>query len=611
MFSGYNVVLDHAVQFIDGRRRIPSTKSFKGVNEENTIYISAMGTCASTGRMLKKCKRCKEKDKSLRKRKRKREENEIWNELDEENNNKLIQLFSSGENVIDENGELKFRIRVGCCVGVSKQHHINHISYNGGKETLEIHKACEGLLLTLQAVLPHDASINCYFSKPIRILGKVTDADRQKFSPDYKFLEKGEIFPPVVNHIENDIEDVGSMFQFKRSFIGCSSCAAKGDRVLFSKVDPSKVKPSVLLQHFATTFKTVFENVFSKRQISSICNDSFFANPPLESFTSNTPSMLQVYTILAVGACMSGYLDTAEKFWERATKLADNLSQQDISEKNEVLLLADGLNRVSFYYGSGSDPEKGFYFSEKSYERLSLLSKTYPEVLDMDVYETALWSRATYKMDKFTLNEVKLWAIERNNFDILSYVIFLQVITRILPDLREFVSIKTKDKNSIIENNGKCSPEEFMIYFNELKNVFEKTGYKNYTSGNHKYTKLIEEGFGCIESWMNGDKVKGLEQARSAAIQCSLLEYPQFPSLIPTYFACIVCAKVAETKHPSSIPYIDYAELCIKSFSRVTHFRWVRIIADYFIKKIDVITGRCIEMNTCPLRDRNFDNFST
>lgn len=610
MFCGYKATLDQSIQFVDGRRRVgPAT--FQNKHDENSIFISAIGTCVTTGKKLIKCKRCREKDKSLRKRKRKRDEATIWSELDEENNNKLIQLFSTGDKDIDENGELRFRIRIGCCVGVTKQHHLNHISNADGDNKAEIHKTCEGLLLTIQADLNSGRALTCFSSTPIRILGKVTDADRQKFFPPYKFLDKEEptplLFDPSSENPPEDIEDVGKMFKSRRNFNGCSSCAAKGDRELFSKMNPSTVKPSILMQYFANTFSHVFENVFTKRQIMSMCNDSFFSNPPLEKFESDSPSMLQVYTILAVGACISGYLDSAERFWDRAIKLAEKLVQEEIFDKKEVLLLADGLNRVSFYFGSGGNPLKGAYFNDKSYACLEHLAKNnHPEVYDMAVYETALWSQTTYSLDENTLSKAKEWAIQRDNIEMLSYVLFLQVIVRIVPELREYVALMINNKSyvpNVNTYNLDCSAP-----FNELRLLFERARYSELICGTHKYDKLIQEGFGCIESWCKGDRVKGLEQAKAAAIQSSLLEHPQFPALIPTYFACIICVKVAETKHPSSQVFIDYTELCIKSFSRISHFRWVRLIADYFIKRIDIASGRCIEMNTCPLRDRNFES---
>lgn len=605
MYCGYKAILDQSIQFVDGRRRLgPATVTDD--QNGNSIFISAIGTCASTGKKLIKCKRCREKDKSLRKRKRKRDESTIWSELDEENNNKLIQLFSTGDKDIDENGELRFRIRIGCCVGVTKQHHLNHVSSDDGDHKAEIHKTCEGLLLTIQADVSNSRSLTCFASTPIRILGKVTDADRQKFFPPFKHLEKEELVQVAPVDTHDDIEDVGKMFKSRRNFKGCSSCAAKGDRELFSKMNPSKVKPSILLQYFATTFSHVFENVFTKRQIMSMCNDTFFSNPPLDKFESDSAAMLQVYTILAVGACISGYLDSAERFWDRAIKLAEKLVLQDISDRKEVLLLADGLNRVSFYFGSGGNPVKGAYFNEKSYRCLiNIAANNHPEILDMSVYETAVWSHITYTMDENVLSRAKEWALSRNNPEILSYIMFLQIVIQIVPELKEYVAVMI---NSSHMPDIYAPTLDIMPTFTELRQLFDRSGYSNLSCGTHSYNRLIEEGFGCLESWLKGDKMRGLEQARAAAIQCSLLEHPQYPALIPTYFACIVCVKVAETKHPSAMAFIDYTELCIKSFSRISHFRWVRLIADYFIKRIDIISGRCIEMNTCPLRDRNFES---
>lgn len=515
--------------------------------------------------------------------------------MDEENNDKLIQLHSTGERIIDEQGELRFRIRIGCCVGVSKQHHINHIANEGQK--LEIHKNCEGMILIFKA--DYDTSSLKYsMDQPIRILGKVTETERQKCLNTIHHEED------ILSH-EADIEEVGNIFNSSRNFVGCSSCAAIGDKELFTSTKTSPiVKPSILIRHFIKTFKSLFHNVFTKKQLENMCNDSFFINPPLEKFDDCTPSMLQILTILAVGACMSGYLGTADKFWEKATQLANILSNSKFKEKYDALLFADGLNRVSFYYGSGSDPIQGAYYSEKAYQCLSELSLYHADVLDLDVYETTLWSRMTFTLDMKTLDYSYQWALKKNNLEIMTFSLFLKVITCLLPDLREYILNKI-ERLDLLENDINQTDDDCIENFNNLKLLFKRSEYYTASCGNHTYGKLIDDGFECFENWINGDKAKALDKARSAAIQCSLFEHPQYPLLIPTYLTCTVCVWISETRHPSSYPYLDYAELCIKSFSRVSHYRWVRIIVDYFIKKIDVISGRCIEMNTCPLRDKS------
>lgn len=513
--------------------------------------------------------------------------------MDEENNDKLIQVHTTGDKVINDQGELKFRIRIGCCVGVSKQHHINHMSNEGNK--LEIHKNCEGMIITFKAKY-NKSSLKFSFDQPIRILGKVTESERQKLNMNSNHEE-------FSSH-EADIEEVGNIFNSSRNFVGCSSCAAIGDKELFTNNSKtSNIKPSILIRYFIKTFKSLFHNVFTKKQIESMCNDSFFINPPLEKFEDCTPSMLQILTILAVGACMSGYLGTADKFWEKATKLANLLSDSTFTEKYDSLLFADGLNRVSFYYGSGSDPIYGSFYSEKAYQCLIELSQKYDDILDLDVYETALWSRMTFTLDKETLDHAYEWALKRNNLEVMTFSLFLKIIACVLPDLREFILNKIERLDLLV--NGTYQNDDCIENFNQLKLLFKRSEYYKASCGNHTYSKLIDYGFECFESWINGDKTKALDKARSAAIQCSLFEYPQYPLLIPTYLTCAVCVWIAETRHPSSYPYIDYAELCIKSFSRVSHYRWIRIIVDYFIKKIDIISGRCIEMYTCPLRDKN------
>lgn len=170
---GQPITFDPRIVFRDGRRRNSQR------NTGNDIVLNLWGTCASTGQEVRKCSRCIEKDKVLTQRKRKRDTNLVWNESDDESNSRLIQVLTSGNEVVDSSGEVKFRIRIGCCVGVNKQHHLNHLSMDNN---IEMHKGCPGLTLSL-SVSEKNSTIATVASQPLRILGKVTTADRKKFGP--------------------------------------------------------------------------------------------------------------------------------------------------------------------------------------------------------------------------------------------------------------------------------------------------------------------------------------------------------------------------------------------------------------------------------------------
>lgn len=761
------VNLDDSVAFVDGRRRQDNAEPHP--LPESGISITAIVTCASTGKKLDKCKKCVEKDKSLRKRKRKRDEDVLWSEQDEENNNKLVQLYSTGTEQFNEDGDLKVKLRIGCCVGVTKQHHLNHVVVDpeSCQETLDIHRTCDGVLLTLivnidSKLLPGSGrappgvcQLTATMHSPIRILGKVTEAERQKqsnkdeddehLSPDEaptpelsvlgatangssdrstpQYLDMGvysqfapskaspeETKPvltdsseigalrtlpmgPVValptadesestgdqvskriiksspskpssNEPEHvlpsnpsaqaeyanavpgrqwstdlpaDIEEMGFSKETRRHFKGCSSCAARGDRELFTSVTPVKLRPSIILNHFKTKYRAVFERVIPGQILQDMSRDTnrFFAEPPFESFSANSPSMLQVYTVLAVGACISGYMDSAEKFWAHAIRLAQTLIVSPVSGAKDTTLLADGLNRISYYFGSGGDAATGAYFNNQAIKCLQQLATSHKDrVFSLPVYETALWSCVTYHLDRQTIEEAHAWAVGQNNTDMRCYTLFLKVMTTCMPDLKDFVSSICRLDSlhnftgpslaSLHPYTNFVSPtamntdlqadqlqQEAYNALVTLRQLYQQNS--TFSPANAwQYEQLADTGFQAMESWFKGERQTAAALAKLAAIQASLIEVPQFPALIPTYFACFICCFEAEdaalqlkqpTGSSSFSPFGDYTELLIKAFTRVSHYRWIRPLVDYFVQRLSLSLGRQLELHTCPLRE--------
>ena len=794
------VNLADSVAFVDGRRR---TDGAAYDSKETGISVTAVATCASTGRRLEKCKKCREKDKSLRKRKRKRDEEVLWSDQDEENNGKLVQLYSAGTEKFDEDGNLAIRFRIGCCVGVTKQHHLNHVNTNNETniDALEIHRSCDGIILTVLITIdpkltPQPSTtltsyqISATHQTPVRILGKVTETERLKLAqkdeeeehstseedagsseetanhhhhhhshshaehntnsmnvtetpapqlrrgatpstfgaptiqgihvhgiedihvdPDAYYngestmkrvLRSGTVvdeqqhilpagaagLPQYASQVPSnptwsprgkpttDIEEIALALGSRRQTKGCSSCAARGDRELFSTISPMKLSPSLILNHFRTKYRAVFERVFAAPILQDMTRDTsrFFAEPPFEAFGHSSPAMLQVDTVLAVGACISGYMDSAEKFWAHAIQLSQELISRRITGAKDITLLADGLNRISYYFGSGGDAARGAYYNSQAVKCLQLLAGSghSDRIYSLPVYETALWSSVTYNLDRQTLDQAHAWAIGQKNHDMHCYTLFLKVVSSCIPDLQQFIATACRLEQPGSANVGKGVPKRSLgalhpyspaamgigedangsgngslfqatplmggnVSSNQaqaesalasLTEVYMGAGY----ASNHaqKYSVLADNGFRAMEAWLKGDRVTAAAHARTAAIQASIIELPNFAALIPTYFACFICCFEAEdyamqsqrqqqsqqagsTQAPNattieSQAFGDYTELCIKAFTRVSHYRWVRILVDYFVHRLNATFGRIVEVHTCPLREGTYDH---
>lgn len=621
ILSGHPIVFDPKITFVDGRRRNPAADASGG--KKVPLHFTIHGNCATTGRPLRKCKRCREKDRALTKRKRKRDESSIWSDADEENNSKIIQVLSTGDEIIDDEGEVKFRLRIGCCVGVNKQHHMNHLGSDDetGKEKLDIHKNCDGLALAVEVATPdHRNVITMTAKENIRVLGKVTDTDRERYKTAHSEVVNAQPVNSVVNNtlapivpankkiklepvhrqeeaITNDIEELPD--EAKRRDVGCSACSAKCDTELFSVISPCKLKPSVILNHFASNYRTVFDSMFPT-PMRSLYTTEFF-NRPFSEFTDpQSPAMLQVYTVLGVGACVAGYMDAAEKFWDTAIALGDTLLQSKVTSKKDIILLADGLNRISFYFGSGGDATKARFYNAHAHHLLeNLVQNGHNDILDMPVYETAVWSRLTYNLDIATLRAGFEWAKQRGRRDVQIYSLFLWIMTLCTPELHKFNEKPASGSSNQQQIIADQLREHLLGLFRDMKSLVEEARYKQVYDGNRSYRKLVEEGLLAMEFWLIGNKEDAAAHASRATIQASLFDSPKFPALVPIYFAAYVNLQMTAVDVDK---YADQAELCIRAFSRICNFRWARILADFLTSALEQTTGTMMDISYCPLR---------
>lgn len=790
LLRNQSVSISPAVAFVDGRRRADAATHD---GKSNGITVTAVATCASTGQHLEKCIKCREKDKALRKRKRKRDQEELWQEQDEIANTKLVQLYSTGTEQVNDEGILNIRLRIGCCIGVTKQHHLNHVKsvHEGSKEVLEIHKSCEGtvitVILTVSPSLLGDSiptsnnglvHLTASTHTPIRVLGKVTDAERQKLmvkesssesrgvtsSSDEQSSESDDnsaaalVEPPArepkhdrfathtaeapapklkkpveVKHVPmatvthsiepletpmippeptvetnpkrtmtrndadgnqthflptdaallpayaaqvpnqtwpgssgiSDIEELSMGWRSRRQFKGCSSCAAKGDRELFSTISPSKINPLIVLQHFGKAYKSAFERAMPSTNLEVLSQRDaaqLFAQPSLDAASGPTPAKLQVYSVLAVCSCITGFLDSAHKFWSWAIEIADSLLALPLTrDPMETAIFADGLNRLAYYFGAGGDCAKGAFYNAQAVKCLQALAASGHAnlVYTLPVYETALWSYVTYRLDTKTIQETQNWATAQSKHEMLAYTYFLQLLDICIPDLKEYVALASQLNNLSAEfqgliishqiprvplsalhpfkvqslpsspflpipgfTNGDMMDTQMIDQRTEalrlvaaLRNLYYEAGFINTTMRTSANT-IIEHGFAAMEAWFAGDTAAAAENARTTLIQSSLQDFPRFPSLIHIHFSCFVCLYLAEDSAMpqqqmqgdyTESPWIDYVELGVKAFTRVSHYRWIRVLIDYFVQRLDAYLGRHVEIHTCPLRHDSFD----
>lgn len=141
---GHSVTCDEQSTFYDMRRKQapPPTQA--------SITLSLSGLCSDLYAPLVKCTKCQKRDRSLLMSKRKGvEANERWSEEDERSNERLVQATHAGNelseasqhhlkliksigtaheiSMVHSDGVAVLKVRIACCVGVVKQHHVNHV----------------------------------------------------------------------------------------------------------------------------------------------------------------------------------------------------------------------------------------------------------------------------------------------------------------------------------------------------------------------------------------------------------------------------------------------------------------------------------------------------
>eukprot|EP00028_Trichosphaerium_sp_Am-I-7-wt_P007339 CAMPEP_0168527608 /NCGR_PEP_ID=MMETSP0405-20121227/12707_1 /TAXON_ID=498012 /ORGANISM="Trichosphaerium sp, Strain Am-I-7 wt" /LENGTH=409 /DNA_ID=CAMNT_0008550759 /DNA_START=41 /DNA_END=1270 /DNA_ORIENTATION=+ len=298
------------VTFVDGRRRDPA--SVLTGKATNSYYLNIAGSCASTGERVVKCAKCCVRDKEQTTKKRKRNPSAIWADLDTKNNAKLIQVQTTGEDTIDDNGELSFKLRVGCCVGVAKQHHINQIAMPG--EEPRANKRCQGLILKF-TISRGSHVMSCEPGDIIRVLGKVTTSDRKKYA-----LRMNQ---PYVD--------------------------AKGRR----GAQPKECQRSVggfILGTFISQYEQRMGDtlpVVGNPKMAKLGPDMIFDDPAV-IFGPGSSAQLQRYVHLAIGALLCTCHEMAGKLWTCAETLLNVLLDEKLDD-NQLVLVIDSVTKMALY----------------------------------------------------------------------------------------------------------------------------------------------------------------------------------------------------------------------------------------------------------------------
>jgi hypothetical protein len=405
VFVGRYVVVDRKVSFQDSRKRLLEDNK----SSQEPLILNIVGYCSTTGKELKKCKKCKEQDKISVNRKRKSEADEdTWTPLDEENNDKLIQVLETGGHCINIEGTIEVRFRISCCVGATRQFHNNHLSVNteGAKPKAEIHRDCLGINLTTSI---SNTDIEGKAEQPIRVVGKISKKTGNSKSTDGHTVWHLEGTSGVITH--NDKISQSSKLQLshilqpvkgtKRVIESTDTASSKkqntsptksivqftmntiphSPRALsFREKEPlwhireminmsgKRIENSAALHRYMCCYLNLIPADI-RNAFLPMFESSFYSQDTLANIEPLSIEMLHLYnTICILDLILKGGKRKEYMFAKTEQMALDLLRTTDLTHINEdkLLLLADGVCRVSLWKVFQSKFDMAKYFAEES-----------------------------------------------------------------------------------------------------------------------------------------------------------------------------------------------------------------------------------------------------
>eukprot|EP01125_Pyxidicula_operculata_P001681 TRINITY_DN1151_c0_g1_i1.p1 TRINITY_DN1151_c0_g1~~TRINITY_DN1151_c0_g1_i1.p1 ORF type:complete len:755 (-),score=134.34 TRINITY_DN1151_c0_g1_i1:2026-4290(-) len=624
LYVGYPVNFDNDVTFVDGRRRTYGSSDTTDSNEVLNMYIS--GVCSSTGRTLRKCSRCKEKDKSRVKRKRKRDDTLSWNNTDEENNSKLIQVLTSGNERVDSEGQIKFRLRVSCCVGVNKQHHMNHVLEEDVQSSeTEIHRGCEGMILRVSVSRSSSAVMHSSSTKPIRVLGKVTASDRQKLldnsnndpssesptrsAPSSSSIQQPSSVPSIQssNYYPNNSNPSISSYSTKTGLTSTPSPPPllrhssssqnlhhdlpfqnNNNSNFLYQILPFDADPISFWGNAAENYRKNFDKMFSS-PLQKIYEKSFFLLPNLDSLPPHSPMLSEVYSILSVGTHVSNQRNITSILIKKTTDILTDLVKSKISNDQDSILLASSLNRVSLYYGMIGDLTNARIYNQHATTVLEMMMMNVGiDVLNHPVYEGVYWLKLTFNLDLATLQNGYEWAKTRGRVHIVVHTLFLLVTTLSNPEVKLGIAAKQ-------HSHAKSEDQKSLLIalLGQLGDLMEMLSIKSLSQGRRSYSKLVDNGFNAMKLWLNGNTEGAASCVDTVVVQVALFQELKMECYIPLFFSALVAVQLLFI---DTSKYSDISELLIRKLLSIVEFSWARSLVNFLSKSLEAFSGEALEL---------------
>jgi hypothetical protein len=615
--AGHPILANHVAEYDEQNKFYDGRRTYLGVDsnskKEKKVFLQLAAVCHQTGKSLRKCSVCVDKDKTVIQKKRKG--NNVWNDQDEFNNKRVIQILPSETNRIDENGELRIRFRVACCIGVNKHPHHNHHcpeKDNSDGPALELHNGCYGLNLTLTALFQKEngstASVHSANSVgPIRVLSKGEKANRVPASRKRKLDHNSD----STNEDDYDLDENTDSPTTSGEYSPRGPPVKKERRLspnvdFLVKVLPNTYEYDSMFHKFAVVQRDYIERYFPS-PFTAVYRREFWGGLDLDP---QSPQMLEVLTTLTIGACISGYGDEAKKFSTLAYECANGLLQSRPSlNRSDSLLLADGLNRFAFCCGAKSSIGKARFYNAYSYQLFEQLIQAKADVgedatIEKRAYETCLWVYIVCNMNNLSsCQKICKWASANGGHELQAFSYFITMMSAMVPELlnyREHLKhLATTRESSLLEGGlehvmpSMLSTENkglIFYYYDMLKATFTAANYADLVEPGYTkpYKRLIEESFLALDHWLLGNELQASQHAQEASVQAAVFDKPGLPALIAIFIAAFVNLQLTRR----DLKHADRVELLMRTFVRNPCWKWLKILVDFMVSILELMLGQ-------------------
>eukprot|EP01124_Arcella_intermedia_P005773 TRINITY_DN13403_c0_g1_i1.p1 TRINITY_DN13403_c0_g1~~TRINITY_DN13403_c0_g1_i1.p1 ORF type:complete len:790 (-),score=81.43 TRINITY_DN13403_c0_g1_i1:363-2450(-) len=535
LFAGRSVTIDEAISFEDSRKRIVG----KGETEKEPLVVSVVGVCSSTGKAISKCNKCKEQDTVTTKRKRRRDSYESWTEVDKSNNSKLCQILETGCHAVEEDGTLRLRFRVMCCVGASRQYHKNHLSHS----MEEIHSGCQGLGVTLQVSSREKnfSTVSKSLAQPIRIVGKAktnndkpppADAEngsarlftRQRLQtinldPNPTKLPQQQLQTPTPvasTPIPGPATTVPP-----RSYKNPLSCAEKMKYICeFYEFVGQPIDDFISMHKLVKSYLDLIKPEFHL-SYRAIFEPDFFMISNLMNIPIESPQMLHTFNTIAVIDKLKKRGKRQEQFFTKINKLRDQLLRTiDVNELpyDEALLFCDSIARSSVCNIFKGEFEIGRDVLDVAYKLY--LSVKWTEIRKTSSFSFLMYLRASFIYDAPHLQDIYQWAENHTYQSIRTRIVSSNFISMCFPDFHKL----DQHKQVPILGFPPKMQSELLHILQKLENTMYKEGFfsKSTSSTCASYATLSRCVLSALRNWILWDIPAAAVNIEECAVQVPL-----------------------------------------------------------------------------------------